>query len=254
MKRFSALLAVASLLAGCGSLPASLITDDESRQVADLIAYALRTGAFSPDDQRRELNDANKAYAADQGDYPRLRLALLLSLPGTSITDEARAAALLDPSAEEANGAEPGALRQFGRLLHAQANGRLRESRKATLLKEQIDALREIDREQKRPRQVADLIAYALRTSALSPDDQRRELKDANKAYAADQGDYPRLRLALLLSLPGTSITDEARAAALLDPSAERTNGAEPGALRQFGRLLHAQVSGRLREHARRRS
>lgn len=146
MRRFSALVVIASLLAGCGSLPASLVANDESRQVADLIAYALRTSAFNPEDQRRELRDANKAYAADHRDYSRVRLALLLSLPGTSITDEARAAALLDPSAEKATGTEPGALRQFGRLLHAQVSGRLRETRKAALLKEQIDALRAIDR------------------------------------------------------------------------------------------------------------
>lgn len=146
MKRFSALVVVASLLAGCGSLPASLVADDESRQVADLIAYALRTSAFNPEDQRRELKDANRAYAADQGDYARVRLALLLCLPGASIADEARAAALLDPSAEKANGRAPGALRQFGRLLHAQLSGRLREARKAAQLKEQIEALRAIDR------------------------------------------------------------------------------------------------------------
>lgn len=146
MKRFSALVVVASLLTGCGSLPASWVADDESRQVADLVAYALRTGAFNPEDQRRELKDANRAYAADQGDYARVRLALLLSLPGTSITDEVRAAALLDRSAEKANSREPGALRQFGRLLHAQVSGRLRETRKAAHLKERIDALRAIDR------------------------------------------------------------------------------------------------------------
>jgi len=146
MKRFSVLVVAASLLAGCGSLPASLVANDESRQVADLITYALRTSAFDPERQRRELKDANKTYGADQGDYSRVRLALLLSLPGTSITDEARAASLLDPSAEKANGGESGALRQFGRLLHAQVSGRLRETRKAALLKEQIEALRAIDR------------------------------------------------------------------------------------------------------------
>jgi len=144
MKRFSVLVAVASLLAGCSSLPPA--THDESRQVADLITYALRTSAFNAEDQRRELRDANKTYAADPGDYSRVRLALLLSLPGTSITDEARAAALLDPAGEKASGGKPGALRQFGRLLHAQVSGRLRETRKAAQLKEQIEALREIDR------------------------------------------------------------------------------------------------------------
>ena len=146
MKRFSVLVVAASLLAGCGSLPASLVANDESRQVADLITYALRTSAFDPERQRRELKDANQSYAADQGDYVRLRLALLLSSPGTSITDEVRAAALLDPWTEKANGRESGALRQFGRLLHAQVSGRLRETRKAAQLKEQIEALRAIDR------------------------------------------------------------------------------------------------------------
>lgn len=146
-----------SLLAGCGSMPAWLTARDESRQVVDLIAYALRTSAFNPEDQRRELKDANKAYATDQGEYSRVRLALLLSLPGTPIADETHAVALLDPLAENASGAEPGALRQLGSLLHAQVSGRLRETRKAAQLKEHLDALRAIDRTlgertQRRPR------------------------------------------------------------------------------------------------------
>ena len=157
MKRYSALVIVASLLPGCGTLPAAFVGRDESRQVADLTAYALQTSALSPEDQRRELDGASKAYSADPGDYARLRLALLLSLPGTSIADDARAAALLDPAAEKTNAEQPGALRQFARLLHVQVSARLRESRKAAQLKEHLDALRAIDRTlrertQKRPR------------------------------------------------------------------------------------------------------
>lgn len=146
MKRIPVLVVTVMLLAGCSGVPVSFLGNDEPRQVADLIAYGLRTATFDPEAQRRELKDAIQAYDANRGDYARVRLALLLALPGTSIADDVRAAALLEPLAGETPGKDPGALRQFAKLLHAQVGGRQREQRKAVQLKEQIDALRAIDR------------------------------------------------------------------------------------------------------------
>jgi hypothetical protein len=69
----------------------------------------------------------------------------LLSLPGTAFADDARAAGLLEPLASAETGAS-GPMRQFAGLLHAQISERLREQRRAAQLKEQLDALKEVER------------------------------------------------------------------------------------------------------------
>ncbi len=132
-------------IAGCAQMPANLAERDETRQVSDLVGYVRSVAAMRPDAQRRELNDANQVYVREQGLYPRLRLALLLSLPGTAFMDDTRAAGLLEPLASPAGGA-PAPLQQFGAWLHAQVGERAREQRKTAQLKEQIDALRAIER------------------------------------------------------------------------------------------------------------
>jgi Tfp pilus assembly protein PilN len=78
----------------------------------------------------------------------------VLSLPGTPFCDEPKAAGLLEPlvSKEAA-----GPMQQFAGLLHSQISERVREQRRAAQLKEQLDALRDverkiIEREQTRPR------------------------------------------------------------------------------------------------------
>lgn len=147
MNRIALAVLALSVIAGCAQLSANLAGRDETRQLSDLVGYVQRVAAMRPDAQRRELNDANQTYARDQGLYPRLRLALLLSLPGTAFMDDARAAGLLEPLAgasADASAAAP--LRQFGAWLHAQLGERAREQRKAAQLKEQIDALRAIER------------------------------------------------------------------------------------------------------------
>ena len=147
MSRIALAVLALSAIAGCAQLSANLAERDETRQVSDLVGYVHRVAAMRPDAQRRELNDANQTYARDQGLYPRLRLALLLTLPGTAFMDDTRAAGLLEPvagAAADASGAAP--LRQFGAWLHAQLGERAREQRKTAQLKEQIDALRAIER------------------------------------------------------------------------------------------------------------
>ncbi len=147
MNRIAVAVLVLSAIAGCAQLSANLAERDETRQVSDLVGYVQGVAAMRPDAQRRELNDASQAYARDQGLYPRLRLALLLSLPGTAFVDDTRAAGLLEPLAGPAAGASASApLRQFGAWLYAQLGERAREQRKTAQLKEQIDALRAIER------------------------------------------------------------------------------------------------------------
>jgi hypothetical protein len=127
----------------------------ESRQVVELIAYVQRVAALQADEQQRELNASSQIFSKDRGAYSRVRLALMLSLPGTAFGDDPKAAGLLEPVMSKEAGAGP--MQQFAGLLYAQINERLREQRRATQFKEQLDALKDverkiIEREQVRPR------------------------------------------------------------------------------------------------------
>ena len=117
--------------------------DPEARQVLELVSYAQRIAGLRPEEQAREFTVANQEYARDPQPYSRLRLALLLSTPGTSSTDETRAASLLEPLV---SAPAKGPVRQFASLVHAQISERLREQKRVAQLKEQIDGLRAIDR------------------------------------------------------------------------------------------------------------
>mgnify|MGYP001574450638 CR=1 FL=1 len=155
MTRLFALACMSLALAGCGSLPAPFGRSDEHDQVTALIAYAQTVAGLPSEEQRRELAAANQAYARDRSPYARLKLALLLTTPGTGFGDDARAAGLLESMvgtppvaqpASQAGAASVNPLRQFAALLYAQINERLREQRRAAQLKEQLDALKAVER------------------------------------------------------------------------------------------------------------
>ena len=135
------------LIAGCAPLSAKFRGSDESQKVVYLIGYAQAVAAMRPEVQKRELDDANQTYAKERDAYASLRLALLLSLPGTPFFDDARAAGLLDPfSGTAGSPSAAGPLRQFAAWLRAQIGERTREQHKSAQLKEQLDALRAIER------------------------------------------------------------------------------------------------------------
>jgi hypothetical protein len=162
MNRAAAAVLCAAVLAGCaavfgpGAAPLSSRERDETRQIVALIDYTYTVARLLPEEQRRELNASTQMFSKDRGDYGRVRLALLLALPGTGFNDDSRAASLLEPLAGAA-AQSPGPLRQLAGLLHGQISERLREQRRAAQLKEQLDALKAIerkiiDREQARPK------------------------------------------------------------------------------------------------------
>ncbi len=169
MIRIIAILCSISALAGCadfstpgagpgGSGAPWARENRESRQVIELIAYTQRVAALQADEQQRELNASTQMLSKDRGAYGRVRLALLLALPGTAFNDDTRAAGLLESLAgAAASEAPPGPMQQFAGLLYAQINERLREQRRTVQLKEQLEALKAverniIEREQARPR------------------------------------------------------------------------------------------------------
>ena len=151
MKNFSALAVVCVLLAACNHLPLLLSEDSESRDVLVLIAHANRFSGLPADEQKKDMTSANQSFAKDRSPVARVRLALLLSLPGTPVTDEARALQLLDPLV--AGSPPKGMLRQFAGLVYTDVSERVREQRRSAQLreqsaqmKEQLDALRAIER------------------------------------------------------------------------------------------------------------
>jgi hypothetical protein len=153
MKTLVALLALCAVLAGCNHLPGVLSDDSESREVVSLIAQANRFAGLQGEDQKKDMNAANQAFAKDRSAPSRVRLALFLSLPGTPFTDEARALTLLEPFVAVGGAAKNVPLRQFAGLLHVNLSERVREQRRSTQLreqsaqlKEQLDALRAIER------------------------------------------------------------------------------------------------------------
>jgi len=144
-------------LAACGIIPGAGapgegvppvseigVVPDDARQLADLIGYYTRVAAMGPEEQRREYAAASQAFNRDRGAYNRVRLALLASIPGAPFHDETRALGLLEPFATAS--AQTGRLGQFGALLHAQVSERAQARGRAEQLKEQLDALRAVER------------------------------------------------------------------------------------------------------------
>jgi hypothetical protein len=131
-----------------GAEPRPVVDKDqvEAREVAALVGYASKVAGSGTDEQRRELAAAVQNFSRDRGVPARLRLALLLSLPGTGFADDARALTLLEPLANAGVGSSATPLRQFASLMYLQLGERVREQRRSAQLKEQLDGLRSIER------------------------------------------------------------------------------------------------------------
>ena len=140
------LLVIALLLAGCAglrdvSLPGS---EAEERQVIQLIGYAQRVATMTAEQQRREYGASNQAFARDKDAMSRMRLALLLATAGASVHDAARAASLLEPMATPGDAASP--LCSLARLFYVQLNERASEQKRASQMREQLEARKEVER------------------------------------------------------------------------------------------------------------
>lgn len=116
---------------------------EEARQLSELLGYYQRIAQLGPEDQKRELATATQSFNRERSNANRVRLALLYAMPGTSFQDEPRAAQLLEPIAA----AGGGAVRQFASLLHGQVTERMKTQKRADQLKEQVDALRAIEKQ-----------------------------------------------------------------------------------------------------------
>lgn len=74
----------------------------EAEEVQMLMAYFQRMLSVSAEDLRKEFTAASQVFGRDKTESARFKLALLMSIPGTSFRDDARLVALLDGSASRA--------------------------------------------------------------------------------------------------------------------------------------------------------
>jgi hypothetical protein len=142
----------AAVVAGCGVLriaeplePAPWVQADAPRPASDtesLLLYYQHIRKLSGADLSREHEAARQAYARARTDFNRVRLAMVLSLPGTAFYDDARALDLCDAVAKH----EGGRLQGLAALLGSQLQEQKRLAANAQGLQQKLDALRSLER------------------------------------------------------------------------------------------------------------
>jgi hypothetical protein len=122
--------------------------NEEEQQAIALLADLQRYASESGDDLRRELTAANQAVNRARTDANRIRLAVLLTLPGAGAPDDARALTLLDSVVGKSPGTSP--VKQLAAVLYAQiaerARGMAEEKKKSAAAQEKLDQLRAVER------------------------------------------------------------------------------------------------------------
>jgi hypothetical protein len=164
MRRELAIAVACGLLAGCGLLaperedpapvredPAPVREDpvvpqvERPRPASDsdrLLGYFQHIRKLPATELGKEHDLARQAYTLARSDFNRVRLAMLLSLPGTAHSDEPRALDLLDPIAKN----PAGELHGLALLLATNLQERKRLDASAQGLQQKLDALRTLER------------------------------------------------------------------------------------------------------------
>ncbi len=129
--------------------PAAPPANEDEQQTFAVLADLQRYAVSSADELRREL--ASVAQASNprvRTDVNRIRLAVLLTMPGAGPPDDARALALLESVSGKAGGASP--LKQLAVVLYAQIAERVRnvgeERKRSAAAQEKLDQLRAVER------------------------------------------------------------------------------------------------------------
>ena len=127
--------------------PPPPVNEDEQQTIA-LLADLQRYAGETPEELRRDLAAANQAVNRARTDVNRVRLAVLLTLPGAGAPDDARALALLDSVVGKNPGGSP--VRQLAAVIYAQISERVRgvseEKKKSAAAQEKLDQLRAVER------------------------------------------------------------------------------------------------------------
>ena len=139
-------------VAGCGVLriaeplePAPWVQAGAPLPASDadsLLLYFQHIRKLSGADLSREHEAARQAYARSRTDFGRLRLAMVLSLPGTAFNDDTRALDLCDTVAKH----EGGRLQGLAVLLGSNLQEQKRLTASAQGLQQKLDALKSLER------------------------------------------------------------------------------------------------------------
>lgn len=117
----------------------------ENAEVSALLAYYQDLLAMTPEELKGEHQGTSQAFARERSELTRLRLALLMSVPGAAWRDDARLLALLDGAASR-NAPPDSPRRQFLVLLQRLVAERQREQKRADELQQKLDAMLTIER------------------------------------------------------------------------------------------------------------
>ena len=142
----------AVMVAGCGVLrvseplePAPWVqagTPQPASDAESLLLYFQYIRNLSGAELSREHEAARQAYARALTDFNRVRLAMVLSLPGTAFNDDARALELCETAAKH----EGGRLQGLALLLGSYLQEQKRLTASAQGLQQKLDALRSLER------------------------------------------------------------------------------------------------------------
>ncbi len=145
-------LGCVTLLTGCTAMrgmgtqePAPWVQAGSPQPASDadsLLLYYQHVRKLSSAELGREHEVTRQAYSRARSDFNRVRFAMVLSLPNTGHSDEARALELLDPVAKNLNGQ----LHGLAYLLASQLQERKRLDASAQGLQQKLDALRSLER------------------------------------------------------------------------------------------------------------
>ncbi len=142
----------AAVVAGCGVLriagllePAPWVQAGVPQPTSDaesLLLYFQHIRKLPAADVSREHEAARQAHARARTDFNRVRLAMVLSLPGTAFNDDARALELCDAVSKHDGGRLQGLALVLGS--HLQEQKRLTAN--AQGLQQKLDALKSLER------------------------------------------------------------------------------------------------------------
>lgn len=140
------LITLAALLAaGCGSLrgpggepSARTESPRPAGDVENLLLYFEHVRKLPAADLAKEHEAVRQLFARSHSDFHRVRYAAVLSVPGATFSDEARALELLDPLLKN-----PGAsLHNLAFVIGAQ----IQEQRRAQDLQQKLEALKSLEK------------------------------------------------------------------------------------------------------------
>ena len=128
--------------------PSAAPVNEEEQQTIALLADLQRYTGESNEELRRDLAAAVQALNRARTEPNRIRVAVLLTLPGAGPPDDARAIALLESVSGKTPGISP--IKQLAAVLLAQIAERMRgmgeERKKSAAAQEKLDQLRAVER------------------------------------------------------------------------------------------------------------